>query len=30
MSFNAKNMTQGGQIASMSIRMFSQLAGIIL
>ncbi|ENV3144934.1 conjugal transfer protein TraD, partial [Escherichia coli] len=24
MSFNAKDMTQGGQIASMRIRMFSQ------
>ena len=30
MSFNAKNMTQGGQIASMRIRMFSQIANIIL
>ncbi|EOP2638228.1 conjugal transfer protein TraD, partial [Escherichia coli] len=26
MSFNAKDMTQGGQIASMRIRMFSQIA----
>ncbi|BDQ95731.1 hypothetical protein PV0197_p2-53 (plasmid) [Escherichia coli] len=25
MSFNAKDMTQGGQIASMRIRMFSQI-----
>ncbi|HGV1913751.1 TPA: MobF family relaxase [Escherichia coli] len=30
MSFNAKDMTQGGQIASMRIRMFSQIANIIL
>lgn len=29
MSFNAKDMTQGGQIASMRIRMFSQIANII-
>ncbi|EHD0027552.1 type IV conjugative transfer system coupling protein TraD [Salmonella enterica subsp. houtenae serovar 50:g,z51:-] len=29
MSFNAKDMTQGGQIASMRIRMFSQIASII-
>ncbi|EQZ27850.1 ATP-binding /DNA transporter domain protein [Escherichia coli 2-222-05_S3_C2] len=28
MSFNAKDMTQGGQIASMRIRMFSQIANI--
>ncbi|HIB1651916.1 TPA: conjugal transfer protein TraD, partial [Salmonella enterica subsp. enterica serovar Muenchen] len=26
MSFTAKDMTQGGQIASMRIRMFSQIA----
>ncbi len=30
MSFNAKDMTQGGQIASMRIRMFSQIANIML
>jgi len=30
MSFNAKDMTQGGQIASMRIRMFSQIANIIV
>ncbi|HEJ7857792.1 type IV conjugative transfer system coupling protein TraD [Serratia nevei] len=30
MSFNAKDMTQGGQIASMRIRMFSQIANIII
>lgn len=30
MSFNAKDMTQGGQIASMRIRMFSQIACIIV
>ncbi|GCH75949.1 conjugal transfer protein TraD [Escherichia coli] len=29
MSFNAKDMTQGGQIASMRIRMFSQIANIM-
>ncbi|HDD2122804.1 TPA: type IV conjugative transfer system coupling protein TraD [Salmonella enterica] len=29
MSFTAKDMTQGGQIASMRIRMFSQIANII-
>ncbi|VCY53682.1 Coupling protein TraD [Escherichia coli] len=29
MSFNAKDMT-GGQIASMRIRMFSQIANIML
>ena len=29
MSFNAKDMTQGGQIASMRIRMFSQIANLI-
>ncbi len=29
MSFNAKDMTQGGQIASMRIRMFSQIASNI-
>ena len=29
MSFNAKDMTQGGQIVSMRIRMFSQIANII-
>ncbi|EEW1769121.1 conjugal transfer protein TraD [Escherichia coli] len=28
MSFNAKDMTQGGQIASMRIRMFSQIANM--
>ncbi|MDK2448123.1 hypothetical protein QJ146_27555, partial [Escherichia coli] len=28
--FNAKDMTQGGQIASMRIRMFSQIANIML
>ncbi len=30
MSFNAKDMTRGGQIASMRIRMFSQIANIML
>lgn len=30
MSFNARDMTQGGQIASMHIHMFSQIANIIL
>ncbi|EEW7523127.1 conjugative transfer relaxase/helicase TraI [Escherichia coli] len=30
MTFNAKDMTQGGQIASMRIRMFSQIANIML
>ena len=30
MSFNAKDMTKGGQIASMRIRMFSQIANIML
>ena len=30
MSFNAKDMTQGGQIATMRIRMFSQIANIIV
>ncbi|MCZ5183820.1 conjugal transfer protein TraD [Escherichia coli] len=30
MSFNAKDMTQGGQIASMRIRMFSQIANIMV
>lgn len=30
MSFNAKDMTQGGQIASMRFRMFGQIANIIL
>lgn len=30
MSFNAKDMTRGGQIASMRIRMFSQIANIIV
>lgn len=30
MSFNAKDMTQGGQIASMRIRMFTQIANIIV
>ncbi len=30
MSFNAKDMTQSGQIASMRIRMFSQIANIML
>lgn len=29
MSFNAKDMTQGGQIASMRFRMFGQIANII-
>nr|WP_316044311.1 conjugal transfer protein TraD [Escherichia coli] len=28
MSFNAKDMTQGGQIASMRIRMFSQMGSV--
>lgn len=30
MSFNAKDMTRGGRIASMRIRMFSQIANIIV
>lgn len=29
MSFNAKDMTQGGQIANMRFRMFGQIANII-
>ena len=29
MSFNAKDMTQGGQIANMRVRMFGQIANII-
>jgi hypothetical protein len=29
MSFNAKDMTQGGQIASMRFRMFGQIAIIL-
>lgn len=28
MSFNAKDMTQGGQIASMRIRMFVSVNGV--